>query len=268
MDNYEATEQTTLETVESIEQLYGTFPVRVRGLVIDGVLVLGVWVLALLALDATASDFTGRVIVLAVAGVILFYDPISVTLAQGTVGHRLVNLRVRDASSGGNLGFFRAFARFALKTVLGLPSFFVMALTRRHQTLHDLLTRSVVVVHDPARATPSSYVLESDYAPAVEVSVVRRVLIIMAYVFVLLASLMLVPSFVVSEACLQLNQCSRGEDRWFSMIGLAMLGALGSVVVLGWHGRLPGARPAKVESSDVNITPNATIEAPPEQRGP
>src|SRR6185312_15085112 len=38
----------------------------------------------------------------------------------------------------------QAFARYFLKLVLGIPSFVTMALTRRYQAAHDLLTHTTV----------------------------------------------------------------------------------------------------------------------------
>lgn len=94
------------------------------------------------------------------AGVLLLYEPVTVTWFGGTIGHVLLNLRVVDEGHGGNLSLPKAISRYFLKGILGLVSFLSMSFSRRHQALHDMMTRSTVQIRDPAKAASHHYAVE------------------------------------------------------------------------------------------------------------
>jgi hypothetical protein len=77
----------------------------------------------------------------------------------------LLNLRVVDDNTGGNPGLMKALGRFLIKGLLGVASFVSMSLARRHQALHDMMTRSTVQVRDPSKAAPHHYVLDREPPP-------------------------------------------------------------------------------------------------------
>ena len=52
-------------------------------------------------------------------------------------------MRVVD-DRGGNVSFIKALARMIIKSLLSWYSFLAMAMTSRHQAVHDLLPRSTV----------------------------------------------------------------------------------------------------------------------------
>jgi uncharacterized RDD family membrane protein YckC len=146
---------------------YATFTRRFRALVIDyAVVAVGLFIV-IIAGDALWSlPGTGPVAVIAFYGLRFLYEPLLVTLRGATIGHSATNLRV-VSPSGGNPSFVRAFVRFIVKDVLGLPSFISMAFTNRHQAIHDLLTGTTVQIRDLTRESPDGY-----YAPApIEASV-------------------------------------------------------------------------------------------------
>lgn len=70
----------------------------------------------------------------------------------------------------------------------------------------------------------------------------RRVFVILGYCLVVLIGAVLTPMPWISDACMLYDQCTQGEDLLFSAISLAMVLAWGAAVVLGWRGKLPGAR--------------------------
>ena len=81
---------------------------------------------------------SGRVLVVLFYGLIFLYEPLLVWGFGATIGQRArTGLRVVDDATGGNPPFWRAFVRFVLKTVLGLPSGIAIAFTRRHQALRQ-----------------------------------------------------------------------------------------------------------------------------------
>src|SRR5262252_8088689 len=136
---------------------YARFARRLRAWFIDWLLLLLTVICAMLiAVTLESNDFS-RVLGILVVLIILLYEPILVSMTGSTIGHFLTNLRVVDNLSHRNLSFPKAFARLFIKDVFGPYSFFTMAMTRRHQALHDVLTKSTVQIRDPARASPHHY---------------------------------------------------------------------------------------------------------------
>ena len=80
----------------------------------------------------------------------LVLEPILVARTGATVGHRLFGLRVVDAATGRPPRLVTSFARYFLKAAfLGPWLSPIIAITREHQGLHDLLCGTVVEVVDP-----------------------------------------------------------------------------------------------------------------------
>ena len=141
----------------------------------------------------------------------------------GTLGHRVVNLRVVNDATGGNPGFLRALARFVIKTALGILSFTTMALTRRHQAMHDSLTHTTVQVRDLSRARPTDYSVEREAEIEGLPSRGRRLAVIAAYLvalFVVLAAVSGLPPDRVSTAFIVPPRCSR---RWRAVLRIPWL---------------------------------------------
>ena len=138
---------------------------------------------------------------------LLLYEPVLVSLTGSTLGHYFTNLRVVDDRSGGNVSFLKACARVAIKAVLGLYSFVILAATRRNQAVHDLLTKSTVQIRDPAKALPGQYLSErSDPADAKLPPAWRRVAAICVYLVLMFVSYLAVmmglnASGMMSNAC-------------------------------------------------------------------
>lgn len=136
------------------EAAYARFPRRLVALVSDSALVMGGFAALFLAAAASGAESMVRLLLAAFVLVALLYDPVLVSTIGGTLGHRWTNLRVVDDDTGGSLPFGRALVRSLAKTVFGLPSFIFIGLTRRHQALHDLASRSTVQVRDLSVARP------------------------------------------------------------------------------------------------------------------
>ena len=223
---------------------YATFTRRLRALVIDSAVLVAGLVVIVLASELTRDvPGSGRVLAAALFAMILLYEPLMVWRLGGTVGHRATNLRVVDDASGGNPGLLRAAARFWIKAALGLLSFVTMALTRRHQAVHDSLTRTTVQIRDLARAQPDDYLAER---PAVEgagmPSPARRILVVAGYQVALFLAISIAFIMLVSAACIEANRCTPGEEAVTNAVGLAWIGASLLCIVAGWRGRLWGAR--------------------------
>jgi uncharacterized RDD family membrane protein YckC len=145
--------------------IYPRFSRRVRGMMIDSILVMMLMVVALVVATAFESNHTGRILGFSFVAIWLLYEPVSVSVWGSTAGHYFSNLRVVDDRSGGNINFAKAVLRVLIKSALGWASFISMALTRRHQAIHDVVTRSTVQMRDAARADPQHYRGERTDAP-------------------------------------------------------------------------------------------------------
>ncbi len=239
-----------MDEQDQLVRAYARFPRRLLGLTVDGFL--GMLLLVGGSIAASASGLQSVTVgfLLALLGLVVLYEPVLVSRTGGTVGHHVVNLRVERETSGERLSFGTALLRSLLKGLLGIPSFFFILLTRRHQSLHDKLTHSVVVVQDLEKARPEHYVYERAETPGARaegVSVPRRVLVILAYAVGVLIIFSFASALLVSAPCLERDACSSGENLTETLTGLFMILGWGAVMVLGWTGRLPGARAPRTQ---------------------
>lgn len=139
--------------------LYATFPRRLNALSTDSLILIAYSALVFFLVPVLEAAPRARTaLVAAWIGSLFLYDPVLVSWLGGTLGHRMLNLRVVDDRSGGNLGFWKAFARVWIKGFFGIFSFFTMAFSRRHRAIHDMATGSTVQIRDAARAEPHHYV--------------------------------------------------------------------------------------------------------------
>ena len=225
-------------------RLYARFSRRFQALVVDSVL----YATSLISFVVVTELVRGARTSTALAGIAwlafaLFYEPLLVSRRGGTVGHAVANIRVVDARAGGNPGFVRALGRFWLKGVVGLLAFIFMGTTRRHQGLHDLAFGTTVEIRDASRATAYDYVEERAPDPTrVPAAMWRRVVVILVYSSACLVGYGLVLYLTESPECFDDTLCSAAERVWEFIVGLAWLGTQAACIVLGWNGRLVGAR--------------------------
>lgn len=223
---------------------YASFGARLRALVVDTAIV-AAWIVILVVGGDVARDvpWAGRVTVALLLGVAFLYEPVQVWRWGATIGHRTANVRVVADSTGGNPGFGRAFARFLIKSVLGIASFVAMALTRRHQAVHDSLTGTTVQIRDFHRARVTDFAFERVADPAIQLpSRTRRFVVVVAFLiaaFVVMSTLMVV---LVTPACLDEIACTPRETLVVDVISLSWLAASVILIIAGWRGRLWGAR--------------------------
>jgi uncharacterized RDD family membrane protein YckC len=227
---------------------YARFSRRLRAMLFDWIIALIAIYGALLLAASVGNDNFSRALGIPLIVALALYEPILVSRIGGTLGHYFNNLRVVDERNGGNIGFLKACARVVIKGSLGLYSFVILAATRRNQAVHDLLTGSTVQIRDPAKALPGQYMIErSELAATGMPSPRRRLAVICGYLLLtaivyLLITRGIIAAGVISDGCLDRNVCSAG-DRILSLnLGLTLLAASAACIVLGWRGRLVGAR--------------------------
>jgi uncharacterized RDD family membrane protein YckC len=141
--------------------LYANFPRRLDVLSLDTVVLVAFSILVFVVLMPLLEHLDPARIGLVIAwwSAMFLYEPVLVWRLGGTLGHRAMNLQVVDNRTQGNISLPKSIARFAVKGLLGILSFFTMSFSRRHQAIHDILTNSSVRIRNPDKAEPHHYTL-------------------------------------------------------------------------------------------------------------
>jgi len=192
---------------------YARLRYRFLAMAIDMVLIIGAFIFGGFALALTGS-IALMVVGFAVmcVGAIL-YEPLLVSSRGATIGHAFLGLEVLTGR-GERLSFAQALARALLKGSIGVASFLWMAMTMRHQALHDVATRSTVRVVDPG-ANPERAVLRERTEPVGRgISAGRRILTTTAYEAAAFAAYAIPSAGLMSEDCVSQAQCGAGELLW------------------------------------------------------
>jgi hypothetical protein len=188
----------------------------------------------------------GRVAFLLWLGFLFLYEPVLVSRRGATLGHAAANIRVVDLRTGGNPTFLRALGRFWLKGVVGLLAFAFMGTTRRHQALHDLAAGTTVEITDPAKARAEHFVEErGPLLTAGLPSWPRRVVVILMYSVMTWVVFAVALLSTESAECLERHACTQGERLLELVLSLCLVGSHAAWIILGWTGRLLGARRAR-----------------------
>jgi uncharacterized RDD family membrane protein YckC len=230
--------------------LYASIPRRIQAVMLDSVLLVVLLIIGTSVaemLSPGVARWINRLMILT----ILLYEPLLVSAWGGTLGHRMLNLRV-VGGDGERLSFPLALARVLIKALLGLLSFAMMAVTRRHQALHDLMVRATVQVRDPSRARAADFVAERvPDRSVVRPHPLRRIVVTLGYLVMTYFAVGIALIVLVPEACLSdLDDCSRtGHDTMLVLSSLMLLAVVG-LIVGGWRGALVGARSRPADPVD------------------
>jgi uncharacterized RDD family membrane protein YckC len=178
-------------------------------------------------------------VVLALTPLVL--EPILVARTGSTVGHWLLGLRVVAVATGRPPGLVASFGRYVAKVAcLGPWLSPLIAITRQHQGVHDMLCGTVVEVVDPSsrRGRLAAYDLALESRTA---SIAARVASTVGYSAVLAGGLVIV-HLLRAMVCGDDVGCS-GVAPWIAEVGLRLWFPMQYAVLwLGPAGRLPGAR--------------------------
>lgn len=116
---------------------------RIQAIFIDFLIILAVFVLTSLLLGTEESSIGLKV------GVFVFsvylYEPVLVAFTGGTLGHRLLGLRVKNYhDQDRNISLLSAFGRVIVKGLLGWLSFITITFNPQKRGIHDIATGSIV----------------------------------------------------------------------------------------------------------------------------
>lgn len=229
---------------------------RIQAVLIDSVVLSVAFFTS--AILISSMELNAYVRIAFVCSVFFLAEPALVAFRGATIGHGLRGLRIERVDTGENLGVVRATLRFLIKYLFGFLSLVFIVLTRRHQAIHDLASRSVVVVARSAggevqESLPERESIETGFNYP---SKLRRIVVIAVY---LIAGMFLLTG--ISHALLLTPEClnklmadsyaqCHGTDREFRrLIGYGLIIYLAAIIVLGWRGRLWGCRKTKTAKS-------------------
>lgn len=216
---------------------------RVRAVLVDSILLpVTVFSVLLIGDNLGVSGANGKALLIALP--IFFLEPGLVAFTGGTVGHHIFGIRVARRDGSGHINIFAASIRFIIKLLLGWVSFIFVLTTAKHQAVHDLVARSIVI-HKDASGLPEHEVLaerkqqtDAYLYPAAW----RRMAVIAAY-WVLVTIALGLGSYILTTAeCSKGYNCTTVDHLANIALNIAGLVGLGWVTVCGWSGRLFGCR--------------------------
>jgi uncharacterized RDD family membrane protein YckC len=222
---------------------YPRFLKRFRAVLIDSVILPVAVIGALIfgnAMGVTSGFGKGMMLLLP----LLLLEPAMVAFTGGTIGHHLMKIRVAKMDGSGNINFFSATIRFMMRTLLGGLSLIFVFTTAKHQALHDLMARSVVIHKDPTGLPEYDVLAERkiDLAAYVYPAIWRRVIVAGMYWLLLTIALGVAIAMTSSDACMSVQRCTAAEEMLEKLLSIIWLVCLGWVTVRAWGGRLFGCR--------------------------
>jgi uncharacterized RDD family membrane protein YckC len=244
MDAVEHSESVTSSAVPA--PAYARLSSRVNAVLIDTVIVSFVLV-ALMVVSSLLENVrhTGGILLALMFGWLLLYEPLQVWLYGATIGHRRANIHIVSDKTGSPPSLLVSLGRFLIKSLLGFPSFVSMAFTRRHQSIHDLLTGTTVQLRDLSIATTDDYLVERvPDAVAIVIPPTRSRRVVMMSMYIVGAYLVsgVLTTGLVSAGCLSKSECSTSDRANSKLVTYLFLAGVLAIAIQGWRGRLWGAR--------------------------
>ena len=141
-------------------QLYARAAPRLQAWLRDGLVQVGIVAICLTAAVVLGTPMATRAVVICAMVTILFYEPVCIAVAGGTIGHLSMNLRIVRSDDFGRVSFGRALLRTVVKAVVGIWVFMAIYFTRRSQGLHDLVAGTVVVPRHAGPGAPRGFAVE------------------------------------------------------------------------------------------------------------
>ena len=141
-------------------QLYARAAPRLQAYLRDFLVYMAIVGLFIVVAVTLGSDLVTQASVIACIAIVLLYEPVTIAVAGGTIGHLSMNLRIVRASDLGRVSFARALVRTIVKGLVGVWVFLAVYLTSRCQGIHDLAAGTVVIPRDPAAVSSRGFTVE------------------------------------------------------------------------------------------------------------
>jgi hypothetical protein len=171
-------------------------------------------------------------------------EPGLVSLTGGTIGHHWRKIRVTRLSGHGNINIFAATIRFVLKTMLGWFSLVLVMTTQRHQALHDLAARSLVVYKTTDHLPAFEKLIDRPNLGDIYVmpSRWRRTLVTLVYFIMEYVIYAGTAILFVSNSCLTYRRCAALDTIILGGAEVGWMFLACATIVLGCRGQLYGCR--------------------------
>lgn len=131
--------------METNQVLYATLPRRIKASIIDGVVLLALFILFPLIVGTLVGKDTG-LSAIAMFTPPLLLEPFLISFLGFTLGQYIFGIRVVRVDTGGKCPLIASFARYFTKTILGSLSVAYMLFSKKHQAIHDYLAKTLVVL--------------------------------------------------------------------------------------------------------------------------
>ena len=223
---------------------------RVRAVLIDSVLLpVAILVTLLLGNALGVSHPVGKAML--ILAPIFILEPGLVAFTGGTVGHHLMKIRITRTDGKRNINIFAAIVRFVVKLLLGWLSFIFVLTTAKHQAVHDLVARSLVIHKDTAGLPAFEALTERafDNAAYIYPPAWRRVVVAFAYAVLATAALSIAITLVSTTECIEARKCTTLDKLFEIVLSVLWIVGLGWLTVRGWNGMLYGCRRRRRETA-------------------
>jgi uncharacterized RDD family membrane protein YckC len=122
-----------------------TLLLRVKALFVDLCVMLLVFTSITLFIDSV-GDISNFVKGFILIFMFFLYDPLLTSLAGGTLGHKLMKLKIRRYEEPErNISLWQASLRFFIKGALGWISFLTVTGTKHKRAIHDMTSGSIIL---------------------------------------------------------------------------------------------------------------------------
>jgi uncharacterized RDD family membrane protein YckC len=226
-----------------MEIYYPNFNRRVKAALVDSLIfaLLTVLIVPILAGINSIPDWLRIILILSPFFIL---EPVLVSYTGGSPGHHLFKTRIRNIESDTNIGILSATVRFLFKLLLGLLSLFFILFTKKHQAIHDLVVKSIVVLRNPEAHAEDEVLKERTFEEPsfIYPSIMQRILVPLVYFFALALITAGISGLVISEACLENNLCSSMDDAVATIAAFVWIIGFIYLMVTGLNGRLYGCR--------------------------
>ncbi len=227
--------------------LYATLPRRIKASIIDGIVLLALFILCPVLISSLIGKDTG-LNAIAMFTPALVLEPILISYCGFTLGQYIFGIKVVRCNTGGQCPLLASFARYFTKIILGSVSMVYMLFSKKHQAIHDHVAKTLVVLSEkkiernPDFAKCGELEQSSDEAYVYPSSLKR-----FCYFLIWLIPVCVVYGIIIEgvgllmlpEYTLDSEKLPKGIDIATDIIGSIIFIAL---AVLASKGYLPGAR--------------------------
>ncbi|MBV1907758.1 MAG: RDD family protein [Kangiellaceae bacterium] len=213
---------------------------RIQAMLWDSA-ILGIFfiTIAILSSKNSVNNEVLRALIIVVPALSL--EPLLVYFSGSSIGHRIAGIKISHVNTDKNLSLLQCYGRFITKLILGIYSLIALVFTRKHQALHDLLSKSIVVFIDENKAPANHKLTERNTEYRTEKpSWIRRVVVTVIYIILFFVLLSIVSAGLIPAGCIEFNVCSENEVLLLDLIGYLLIGVTLTLLIMGSICKLPG----------------------------